>query len=122
MKRKLFNRFDILILAVLSVTVLVLCLRGKSEKRVAVVAVDGKTVYSVDLNTAEDAEFSLKEAPDVTIMIKNGSISFVNAKCRDKTCEKSGALKKAGDTAACLPNKTVITVSGKSDGFDGVSY
>ncbi len=122
MKRKLFKPFDAVILVILLAAVLFLRIRAKDKERTAVITVDGKEVYSADLNTAEDAVFTLKEVPDVTVEIKNGTIAFINAKCRDKICEKSGFLKNTGDTAACLPNKTVITVKGNTENSDGVSY
>ena len=63
-----------------------------------------------------------KPKPYRTFEIKDGKIAFVNAKCRDGLCEKRGFLFRAGDTAACLPNRTVITVKGENRSFDGVSY
>lgn len=120
--RKLIKPLDAVILVALLLCALVIFFSGRGKTRVAVIAVDGKTVKTVNLEAAADCEFSLSEAPEVTIKIENGKIAFVNSKCPDGLCEKSGYLKRAGDTAACLPFKTVITVRGENNTFDGVSY
>lgn len=121
-KRKLINLKDIVFFAVILLCVGLAVFSGKEKTRIAVIAVDGKTVKTVNLEETADCEFTLKEAPEVTISIKSGEIAFVNSRCPDGLCEKSGYLKRAGDTAACLPYKTVITVTGEKTEFDGVSY
>ena len=44
--------------------------------------------------------------------VKNGAVSFVNASCPDRLCEREGFLSKAGQTAVCLPRKTILRISG----------
>lgn len=121
-KRKLFKPADIIAAAAVILCIVFIICKSSSDTRTAVVSVDGKTVKTINLDKAENKIFTLKEAPGVTVEIKNGEIAFVNAKCYDKTCEKSGFLHFAGETAACLPNKTVITVTGENNNYDGVSF
>ncbi len=121
-KRKLFKPVDIIAAAAVILCVIFIFVKSSSDTRTAVITVDGKTVKTINLDNAENEIFSLDEVPDVTVEIKNGEIAFVNAKCHDKTCEKSGFLHFAGETAACLPNKTVITVTGENNKYDGVSF
>lgn len=111
-----------MLLAIIIICAAWIFIRGQENTRVAIITVDGKTVKTVNLETAEDCVFSLEEVPEVTICVKSGEIAFVNSKCPDGLCEKSGFLKKTGDTAACLPFKTVITVRGEKSSVDGVSY
>ena len=118
-KRKLWRPFDAALIAAIVICALVFFLPFKSANTTAIITVDGKTVKEIN---AQDGVFTLDEAPDVTLEIKDGKIAFVNAKCRDGLCEKRGFLFRAGDTAACLPNRTVITVKGENLSFDGVSY
>lgn len=121
-KRKLWRPFDAALIAAIVICALVFFLPFKSANTTAIITVDGKTVKEIDLKNAQDGVFTLDEAPDVTLEIKDGKIAFVNAKCCDGLCEKRGFLFRAGDTAACLPNRTVITVKGENLSFDGVSY
>lgn len=121
-KRKLWRPLDAAVIAAIIICALAFFLPSKSTNTTAVITVDGKTVKEIKLKSAQNGVFTLSEAPDVSFEIKDGKIAFVNAKCRDGLCEKRGFLYRAGDTAACLPNKTVITVRGEGSAFDGVSY
>ena len=58
----------------------------------------------------EDREFALDEDPTVRFKIQDGAIAFIDATCPDKICEQAGYLSRVGETAACLPRKTVLTV------------
>lgn len=69
---------------------------------------DGETVMVVSLD--EDREFALDEDPTVRFKIQDGAIAFIDATCPDKICEQAGYLSRVGETAACLPRKTVLTV------------
>ena len=69
---------------------------------------DGKTVMVVSLD--QDREFALEEDPTVRFRIRDGAIAFIDATCPDKICEQAGYLSRVGETAACLPRKTVLTV------------
>lgn len=56
------------------------------------------------------------------IVAENGRIRFDASDCPDKTCVYTGWLTRAGQSAACLPNKTLITVEGtNSGGVDALS-
>lgn len=115
--RNLIKRADFLVifLTLLLIFSSIIILRQSSGKSVvAVVSVDGKTVKEIDLTAAEDCIFELETEPVVTLQVKQGKIRFINSECPDKTCERSGFLSKAGDTAACVPAKTVVTVKGRT--------
>ena len=87
---------------------------------IAQITYDGKVVCIVDLST--DREFSLEEDPTVRFRVEKGSIAFIDATCPDKICEQAGRLSRVGETAACLPRKTVVTViSGKKGEADAVA-
>lgn len=115
--RNLIKRADFLVifLTLLLIFSSIIILRQSSGKSVvAVVSVDGKTVKEIDLTVVEDCIFELETEPVVTLQVKQGKIRFINSECPDKTCERSGFLSKAGDTAACVPAKTVVTVKGRT--------
>ena len=99
-------------------------LRSSSQKNtIAVISIDGNVHKEIDLSLQEDCIITLKTEPEVTLEVKNGQIRFINSRCPDSTCEKMGFLSEAGDTAACLPAKTVVSIKGaaNSSGIDAVA-
>ncbi|MCQ2462909.1 MAG: NusG domain II-containing protein [Clostridia bacterium] len=76
---------------------------GKSP--IAIIYKDGKIAEEAALS--EDRVIRLD---GVVIQISDGKIRFADADCPDRLCVKSGWLYKNGDTAACVPSKTVITI------------
>ncbi len=83
---------------------------------VATVTLDNQEVLTVDLQGAEDQEFSIldKTGKDITFQIKDHAIRFLHSDCPDKICVNTGFLRKDGDIATCLPNKVILTVSAQS--------
>ena len=123
MKNKLFRKTDlIIILAVaLAAVVFILWQRMGDTPLTAEISVNGKTVESVDLSKITDrVEIRPEGAENVLIVAKNGKIRFEASDCPDKLCVKQGELYRKGDTAVCLPEKTVITVTGAE--LDAVTY
>ncbi len=119
-ERRLIKVTDVLIIAVATVIGLALLFVAKSGNGnpTAVITVNGEEIQRIDLNRAKDGVFALETSPKVTLEIKNSEIRFVNSQCPDKTCEKSGFLSEVGDTAACVPAKTVVTVIGDAESSD----
>ncbi len=119
--RRLLRRFDIAVIAaVLAVAAIVFfCTRRTDSGTCATVTVNGETERVLDLSV--DGVIHLDTEPRVTLIVEGGSIRFADALCPDKICERTGKLKNAGDTAACIPAKTVVTVTGDSD-VDAVVY
>ncbi len=109
------KRGDIILIAVLLITVAI-CFLFKGSASSATVYVDGK-IYK-ELSLSEPCEFSVN---NVTVKVENGTVAFVDSDCKDKKCVKSGRLSKNGETAACLPNRVVIVLSGGTQSFDGIT-
>lgn len=76
----------------------------------AIIQYEGKTIKIVSLS--QNQKFSLKEDPTVHFQVKDGAIAFVDASCPDKICQNTGFLSKTGQTAACLPKKVLLKVTG----------
>lgn len=126
-KRRLIKPADAALFAAIALLCAALFFAFKSGgEKTAVISVDGVTVRSITLDTAADEIITLNTDPVVTLKVENGTICFIDAKCPDRTCEKSGILSKNGDTAACLPAKTVVTITGKGNpgngGADAVAF
>ena len=82
---------------------------------------DGKELFRINLDTAEDALFTVNyEGRTNTIEIKNGHIRVKDAECPDHTCVKMGWLKENGLPIVCMPNRLVIEKAEMPGGLDAV--
>ena len=88
---------------------------GKAE-----IMIEGKTVYSCDLSNARD---EILVYGTVMIEIRDGKIGFIESDCFGRDCVKTGFISKPGETAACIPNRALIKITGSPSGRpDTVSY
>lgn len=123
-EQKFIKAPDVFVIFLTLLTIFLLLLhplKNNSQKLIATVTVDGKEVKRIVLSEAENEIISLDTSPAVTLEIKDSKIRFIDSLCPDGTCEKSGYLEKAGDTAACLPAKTVVSISGFDSEIDAVA-
>ena len=123
MNIKLLKKGDIVVIAAVVAAVIVFMIFGysRSNNLQAVITVDGTVVETVDLDSVKERIVITPEtSPKVTVIAENGEIYFADAECEDRFCVASGHLKKSGDTAVCLPSKTVITITGSD--VDAVVY
>ena len=119
MKTKLFKKGDIaVILVILVAAALFWFFRTQQTDRLeAVITVNGETVETIALSAVKEKRIiELDTDPKVVIAAENGAIYFESAECDDKLCINCGKLSRKGDTAVCLPAKTVVTVSGSDVG------
>ncbi len=121
--RKTVGKTDVILLIILSAVcalLFYLSFHSGKGKTTAVIYEDGKITHTVDLKNADNETMEINGS---RILIENGSISYLESDCADKTCIKFGKLSKAGDFAACIPNKTVIVITGeKEDSVDVITY
>ena len=123
MNSRLFRKNDLIIIltVALAAAAFIVFLRAGDEPLRADISVDGKTVESIDLSKVTDRiEIQPRGAEKVLIVAENGKIRFEHSDCPDKLCVKQGELYRKGDTAVCLPEKTVISVTGGS--LDALTY
>ena len=59
---------------------------------------------------------------DSELEIQNGRVRFRASPCRGKQCIHSGWLSRAGDFAACLPNRVSVTLIGEAARYDAINY
>lgn len=85
----------------------------QTDTKIAKVYQDGKLTHTIDLD--ENGEKTEIEINGSVLVIENGEIYYTNSDCLDKLCEKFGRLSSNGDTASCVPNKTVVTIETKDD-------
>lgn len=106
----------ILLIAVLEAALMAVFLRGPSPGGVAVIELDNAPVHSVPLDGG-DRDYEIQGAHgQVVVSLRDGRVSFSESSCPDQTCVRTGRLSRAGQTAACVPNRVLIRIDGAPDG------
>lgn len=107
----------ILILTVAVVAVVWLLLRfGRQEVgREVQVSRDGCVVARYDLGVDQTICLENEQGEYNILVIADGRADITEASCPDKICVEQRAISRAGETITCLPNKTVISITGDSN-------
>lgn len=74
---------------------------------------DGKLAATAYLD--EPRIFSIDGLPQVVFEVKDGAIAFIRSDCPDRICVNTGRLDRAGQLAACLPNRVSLRITGGHD-------
>lgn len=109
-RSKAFTIIDIIVVAVLAVSVAlsVWLIYRTPAATVSVSAPDCKREFALDSDTVIQLEH-------LTVHIEGGAVWVTDADCRDRTCEHTGRITRAGQSIVCLPNDVVITINGNGD-------
>ena len=93
---------------------------GFSKGDWVVVTVNQKETIRLPLD--QDQKTHVKGPIGLTeIEVKNGHARIIRSPCKNKVCIKSGYIRYADRLAACIPNRVVIRIVGKSHrGVDAV--
>ena len=93
---------------------------GFSKGDWVVVTVNQKEKTRLPLD--QDQKIHVKGPLGLTeIEVKNGHARIIRSPCKNKVCIKSGYIRYADRLAACIPNRVVIRIVGKSHrGVDAV--
>ena len=100
-------------LLILSVSSLFMLAAFRGVGQAVVVEQDGNVVIRYPM----EAEDTLRvEGPlgVTTIEIARGRARVLDSPCPYKLCVKAGAIGKAGELIACVPNRVVVRVEGRS--------
>lgn len=103
----------IAVAALLAAACLLALAFGRTEGATAEILCGKEIVYTVDLTAVkEPCEITLENG--VTVAVAPGAIRFAHSDCANQLCVRAGALTKAGQSAACIPNRTLIRVKGRA--------
>ncbi len=93
---------------------------GFSKGDWVVVTVNQKEIIRLPLN--QDQITHVKGPLGLTeIEVKKGRARIARSPCKNKVCIKSGYIRYADRLAACIPNRVVVRIVGKSHrGVDAV--
>ncbi len=129
---KTFRRADLILILVLLVLAAAVFLpkyfKQADGNVTAVITVDGAVVETVDLSKVKEPyTITLGSTPAAVVSVEPGKIRYASADCKDKLCVRTGTLEKPGDTAACLPGKSMIRLEANGsisseEGPDIISY
>lgn len=79
----------------------------------AEIYMEGRLVRTVDLGAlSAPVEFELAGACRNRIVAERGRIRFVWSDCPDGVCVRTGWISRVGQTAACVPNRVLIKITG----------
>ncbi|MDA0333553.1 MAG: NusG domain II-containing protein [bacterium] len=87
----------------------------------ALVDVDGQILHDVALDGEQTLVVTGPLGTSV-ILIRDGQARIASAPCSGQFCVARGWLRKSGDIAACVPNRTVLRLTGGAPRIlDGVT-
>ena len=129
-KQAFFRRADLVFIAVVAAVCIFLFLSKQSphappQDVQAVLYSGGVEIDRISLNEVTlPYTLTLGKQPQAVIQVERGRIRYLSAECPDGLCVKSGWLSQPGDTAACLPARTVIAIEGirPAGGVDVQTY
>ncbi|MEG1981410.1 MAG: NusG domain II-containing protein [Clostridia bacterium] len=120
---KFINKKDFYLIIPLMI-IAVLCIVAvyifPSSGKVAKIYLSDILVKTVDLSVKGEEYFKVDKNSNVTFYKKDDTIGFLESNCPDKICVNSGMLSKAGQTAACIPNKLFLVITSNNKNPDDV--
>ncbi len=76
----------------------------------AVLTVDGRCEATLPLSEA--GEFTWRNGDSfLTVRVEDGRARILVSSCPDQTCVRMGAISRGGETAVCLPNRAVLSLT-----------
>ena len=84
----------------------------ETGRKIAVVNQNRKEVNRIDLDAEKEVREIQIPGVNVVLQAEKGRIRYLRSDCPDQICVKTGWLTGAGQMAACLPNKSIVTIEG----------
>ncbi len=97
-------------------------LQQEQRPLTAQIVLDGEVIETVDLSSLQGEE--TRTVRGCTIVLSQTGVRVAEADCPDKLCVKTGEISRAGEAAACVPNRVVVSLkrAAGTDAYDGVAY
>ena len=77
----------------------------------------GKYSLSSDITVDVVTEFGSN-----TVCIEKGNVYVTHSSCDDKNEILQGKISHPGQSLICLPNKLIVTLNGRRENVDSISY
>ena len=85
---------------------------GGRQGETAEIVCGKEVLYTIRLSEVREA-YEIPLENGITVTVEPGAIFFSESDCANQLCVRTGRLTKAGQSAACLPHKTLIRVTGR---------
>ena len=121
MEKRRFSFKEALVLVLVLAAVLAIYIYAKTRPNgaEAVIERDGEVYKRVKL--ANLTEPMTVEVNGAVIELDKDGAHFVSSPCPDKICVNKGVIKRAGESAVCLPQRVSVRIVGGESGFDTVT-
>lgn len=97
--------------------------QDSSLHKIAIIRQGDTIIQRIDLDTVQKSELiNVQGTYKIVIAVEKGRIRFQEANCPDHTCVKTGWLENKGDTAVCLPNRTIVKIERTAEKVDVITY
>lgn len=118
--RGIFFKGDIIvgIILIIAVVASLFFMFGGEKGEIVDVYFEGELIASYSLR--QDGEYKIERKGTNIIIINDGKASMLSSTCKDRLCEHSSPIFKAGQRIVCAPNGIVVVIRGKPD-VDGVT-
>jgi len=119
--RAFFRKKDIIVVAIIFLALFSYnFIKDNIPGSKAEIIYDGQVIDTISLS--KDLAINYNVNPEVVFEISDGSIRFFHSDCPDKICVNTGFIQYLGESAACLPNKTIVRIiKGEKNPVDAVS-
>ena len=107
----------IVLIVAVCVALCVVFFTDRDDGHIANVYVDGKVVYSVDLDdvsTPYEKEIVTEYGKNV-LLIEKGKICVIDADCDGKECVHTGFITDSSMPIVCLPHRLVVKIEKEGD-------
>lgn len=119
-KPRVLKRGDIIIFICILLTAGILALAALPPRAAglyAEVRIQGEAAAVLPLD--RDARY---DAGALTVVISGGGAHVEEPSCPDKLCERTGTIRRPGETIVCLPARITVSIVGSAPDIDGVAY
>jgi len=75
---------------------------------------NGRVVMTLPLNKTTERTVTDADGHQNHFIIRDGTVVMTKANCHDRTCVRTGKIKKSGQSIVCLPHRLVLAIVPKS--------
>lgn len=118
-RRFSFKEALVLVLGLAAVLAIYIYAKTRPNGAEAIIERDGEVYKRVTL--ANLTEPMTVEVNGAVIELDKDGAHFVSSPCPDKICVNKGVIKRAGESAVCLPQRVSVRIVGGESGFDTVT-
>ena len=114
-------RTIVLICIILIISIFMLFFQKRANGKIAKISVNGTVIETLDLN--KDCVYTLDNNYGMNqIQVLNGTVSVLDADCRNHVCVKTHGISKQGEVISCMPHMLVISIQDSTQEVDSIAY